>query len=244
MALMLNLILPVCIALFLASRKAARKWLLAGIFGLLVLAILATFSRAGFLTLGVSCLCYLWLLRNRRERFLGPLLLVLLVIALPLVPADYVDRLKTIVSIEDDASGSAQTRLGDIGVALGVVLEHPVIGSGIGMNALALNEARGTTWTQVHNVYLQIAVELGLPGLTMFLLLYARCLGAVNAVLRNTRTDPQSALYCLAEGIKVSLLAFGVAAMFHPVACHFYFYYIAGLALATHNVWLARGGRA
>ena len=40
-------------------------------------------------------------------------------------------------------------------------------------------------------------------------------------------------LFLLAEGIQVSLFAFAIAALFHPVAYHFYFYYIAGLALAA-----------
>jgi len=40
-------------------------------------------------------------------------------------------------------------------------------------------------------------------------------------------------LFLLAEGIQVSLAVFAVAALFHPVAYHFYFYYMAGLALAA-----------
>ena len=37
----------------------------------------------------------------------------------------------------------------------------------------------------------------------------------------------------MAEGIKVSLTVFAIAAVFHPVAYQFYFYYMAGLALAA-----------
>ena len=40
-------------------------------------------------------------------------------------------------------------------------------------------------------------------------------------------------MFLLAEGIPVSLIAFAVAAFFHPVAYHHYFYYVAGLALAA-----------
>jgi hypothetical protein len=44
-------------------------------------------------------------------------------------------------------------------------------------------------------------------------------------------------LFYLAEGIQLSLLAFAVAAFFHPVGYHVYFYYLAGLAVALKNVW-------
>ncbi|MEY4641902.1 MAG: hypothetical protein RLZZ227_1896 [Pseudomonadota bacterium] len=237
MALMLNLILPVCVALFLAERAGGVRLFLGLTFLLMVLGIILTFSRAGFLTMGVSGLCYLWLLRARPERIWFAVLLVLAVAALPLVPDSYVDRITTIVEIEEDESGSAQTRVRDTRVALAVVLANPIIGSGIGVNALAMNDARGATWTEIHNVYLQYAVELGLPGLLLFLVLYFRCLGVTRHVLRRTRgQSPYRKLFCIAEGLQVSLIAFAVAGFFHPVAYHFYFYYMAGLAIAAGAV--------
>jgi hypothetical protein len=36
----------------------------------------------------------------------------------------------------------------------------------------------------------------------------------------------------LAQATWLSFIAFGVAALFHPVAYHFYFYLLAGLATA------------
>jgi hypothetical protein len=39
--------------------------------------------------------------------------------------------------------------------------------------------------------------------------------------------------------LRVSLIAFAVAAMFHPVAYHFYFYAIAGLAVAAASICAA-----
>ena len=40
----------------------------------------------------------------------------------------------------------------------------------------------------------------------------------------------------LATGIRISLLAFGVAAFFHPIAYQFYFFTIAGLAVALRGI--------
>jgi hypothetical protein len=36
--------------------------------------------------------------------------------------------------------------------------------------------------------------------------------------------------------LEISLVAFAVAAMFHPVGYHFYFYILAGLAVALRSI--------
>jgi hypothetical protein len=41
----------------------------------------------------------------------------------------------------------------------------------------------------------------------------------------------------VAGGVQTALCAFAVAALFYPVAYQFYFFLIAGLALAVDNVW-------
>jgi probable O-glycosylation ligase (exosortase A-associated) len=237
LALMLNLLLPLCIALFLNSRKIMTKAVLALITALTVAAIITTFSRTGFITLMVIGAAYLWQLRKRPQRAWIPVVVIAALCALPFIPADYSERISTIVNIEDDSSNSAQSRLTDMKVAAKLAAKSPVIGSGIGMNALALNEARGETWTEVHNVFLQLAVELGLPGMLLFLVLYVHCLKSTGATLRfAVIRDDQRTLFHIAEGLRVSLIGFGAAAMFHPVAYHFYFYYIAGLAIAADGI--------
>ncbi|RPH94742.1 MAG: hypothetical protein EHM68_13645 [Lysobacterales bacterium] len=239
MALMLNLILPLCVALLLASSRAGTRILLASIACLLTVAIVATFSRAGFLTLMVTGLTYFWLYRNRAERVWIPVIVALALLALPIMPSGYVERISTIVNIEDDSTHSAETRLSDMKAAARLTVANPLVGAGIGMNVLALNEVRGETWTAVHNVYLQYLVELGLPGLGLFLLLYVSCLRATGTVLRALQANRSDGLFHIAEGLRVSLIAFAVAALFHPIAYHFYFYSIAGLAIAAAAVCAA-----
>lgn len=238
LALMLNILLPFAIALFLGSRgKTLLRIALGAAICIFVTTIVLTFSRAGFLALAVIFMVYMWRLRRRPERLWIPLALVLMLFALPFVPDSYFDRLSTITNIEADASLSAQTRYSDMLVALQLVAQNPMIGAGAGMNIYAMNEARGETSLEIHNVYLQYGVDLGLPGLLLFLVLYAICLRTAQTVIERARLMPEpNTLFYLAEGIKVSLIAFAVEAMFHPVAYNFYFYYIAGLAVALRTV--------
>jgi O-antigen ligase len=237
LALVLNLILPLCIALFLGSKKPGVRAALLGCICLDTIGVIATFSRGGFLTLGVIVVSYVWTLFKRGQRHWAFLAIFLALVALPLLPSGYVDRLSTITDINSDPSGSAQARWGDTLAALQYVAHHPIVGAGVGMNVLALNEVRGPTWTVIHNVYLQYAVDLGLPGLILFLLLLTGCLKGLNGVRRRTADVPaMEELFYLAEGLRISLIAFAVAAIFHPVGYHFYFYYIAGLALAAKTI--------
>jgi len=245
LALMLNMILPLSVALLLLTRRPALRWLLGAVICLDCIAIMATFSRGGFLTLGVIGAAYLWILFKRRQRVLAMAAVTAVLLCVPLLPSAYLDRLGTITNIEADETGSAQTRLNDSLVAAEFVVDHPLMGAGIGMNILALNEARGSTWTEVHNVYLEYAADLGLPGLIMFLLLLRAVVKGVGEARRASAADPDGfEVHCLAEGLGVSLLGFIVAAFFYPDAYQFYFYYIAGLAVAARSIAVARIPRA
>jgi O-antigen ligase len=234
LALMLNLILPLTLALILMKpTPGARLVLVAGAL-VSVVAIILTFSRAGFLTLAVTGVLYLARTLRRPGRGWALAVLALALLGTPFLPQGYVDRLSTITDIRSDPTGSAQERWGDTQAAVRFVAANPVVGAGIAMNALALNEYRGALWKKVHNVYLEYAVDLGLPGLALFLVLLAGCIRATAVVKRRAAPRPEGRdLFLLAEGIQTALCAFAFAAMFHPVAYHFYFYYMAGLALAA-----------
>jgi probable O-glycosylation ligase (exosortase A-associated) len=234
LALMLNLLIPFSVALVLtAERPAIRGFLLAAL-AAVVTGVIVTFSRGGFLTVVTVFAAYAWKLRRRPERTWAWVALILALACLPLLPAGYLDRLATITRIEADRTGSAQMRRDDTLAAVSVVLANPIIGTGIGTNVLALNQERGALGIAVHNVYLEYAVELGIPGLVLFVLLLVECLKSAGRMRRRTAGVPgQQQLFCLAEAIQVSLVAFAVAAVFHPVAYHLFFYYVAGLAVAV-----------
>lgn len=237
LALTLNLILPLTVALLCLTRHAVARATLLAILLLEVTGVILTFSRAGFLALTVMLLMYVWRLFRRGRRALGALALAAPLLLLPFLPADYAGRLGTITDVESDPTGSAQERWNDSMAAVNFVLGHPLVGAGVGMNILALNEMRGATWRAVHNAYLETAVDLGLPGFVLFALLLAASVRSASVVRARADASPDlQPLSHLAEGIQTSLLAFAVAALFHPVAYHFYFYYLAGLAVAARAV--------
>jgi hypothetical protein len=70
----------------------------------------------------------------------------------------------------------------------------------------------------------------------LFAWLHIRCFRNARRVERLASLDDAfRPLGPLAAGIQVSLVTFFVAAMFHPIAYQFYFFTIAGLAVALTN---------
>jgi putative inorganic carbon (hco3(-)) transporter len=236
LALMLNLLIPFAAALVASGRGAMQRLVAAAALLLSVAAVIVTFSRAGFLTLAALGVVALVALARRRPLVALGAALVLTVSA-PLIPEGYLGRLGTITDISADRTGSAQGRWNDWTAAVEIAARNPVTGVGLGQNVLALNQQRGATWREVHNVYLQYAVDLGLPGLALFLWLFVSLFRTAARVRRRVSADP--ALWdvgIVAGSVQAAFVAFGVAACFHPVAYQFYFFCIAGLALAVQNV--------
>ena len=237
LALTLNLIIPFTWALLGLTRGPLLRAALLALLVLDVTAVVLTFSRAGFLTLAVILAIIVTRLLRSPKRVWGIAVLATLLLCLPLLSASYWQRLATISSIESDPTGSAQVRRDLSLSALQFILTHPVIGAGIGVGVLGFREQGLQTWNDVHNVYLQYAVDLGLPGLGLFLALLATCLASASAAGHRVGggRDARDAAH-LAQALWLSLVAFGVAALFHPVAYHFYFYYLAGLSAACRTI--------
>jgi O-antigen ligase len=235
-ALLLSVLLPLAAGLFSLERRPAVRALLGAVVVLDAAAVIATFSRGGFLALLVALALGLGPRRGHpasaargRRVVLGALLLG----AALALPGGYLAHMATIGDIEADPTGSAQARWSDMKAAARFIAAHPVVGSGIGNDILALNEARGPLWKSMHNVYLQYGVELGLPGLALFVALLITALRAARQAQRLARSRGDHELALLARAVHAALVTFAMAGFFSTAGYHFPFYYLAGLALAA-----------
>jgi hypothetical protein len=237
LALMINVIIPLTMALLLGSSRPGTRFMLLGMLAMEALTVILTFSRGGFLTLGGILLLYAWKLRRQAERVWVYGILVAGLLCVPLLPSSYFERMSTIIQTEADNTGSAGERWTDMMIAARRAISSPIIGAGVGMNVLAMNEARGGGWLPVHNVFLELTLDLGVPGLLLYVGLLVSCIKSTVRIQRQAADNPDMKdLAHLAQGIHISLLAFTLAAMFHPVSYHPYFYYIAALAIAAEAI--------
>ena len=153
----------IMIAPQIASSKPVirRRWLTLLIFLLVALALLLTASRASFLAL----LAGLLVIATVRYRRLLPLLALaaLLFLVLPQTQ-DYLDRL---VQAFQGADLATQMRLGEWNDSLNLIGRYPLVGVGF----------TGTPdidiYTDVANMYLMMANQIGLSGLLIFLIAMA-----------------------------------------------------------------------
>jgi O-antigen ligase len=92
----------------------------------------------------------------------------------------------------------------------------------------------------VHSRYLQIGADLGVAGLVIFVAIAAFMLRGLHRSLRALAVVPEAGpLRALGGGVRIALVAFLVQAVVYPVAYNFYFYYVAGFAVAVQL--MARG---
>ena len=238
LAMILCLILSLTIGLVFCTRRSLALRITLIVAALLnVTAIMATYSRSGFLMLMTILLCYAIYLWRRGDRVMIIAFIVLVFMAIPVLPAGYTHRLDTIIHFNQDKTNSAQDRLLGMRLAAEYAIQHPVIGVGIGMSVLQLNKLDGDQWVRVHNVYLQYAVDLGWPGLILFLLLlYGSLRTCRRACLICANKPEQRDLYFMAQAVGISLIGYALGAMFYPNGYYFDFYYFAGLAVAVRII--------
>ena len=137
-----------------------------GVLPFLVLAVVSTYSRGGFLALACGGFAYLLL---QRKKFIAVAALALLVIPLVrMLPEAYFSRIDTINSYEEVQDESALARLHVWGVAMRMVPDNPF---GVGLRNFEHNYdrydnsgGRYSTSRSVHNSHLQALAETGYLG--------------------------------------------------------------------------------
>lgn len=213
LALYLSLTIPLTLYLIWTVRRGLYK----AFFCLTALtqagAIMATFSRTGYvaLALGVA----LFLIRRRR----GPAVLLwaaLLTIAVyPFWPANIRARVESI--LDYTKSSSSVTRLGQQLVGWWMFRDNMYTGVGPGNfeeNVKTYIDRVPDKWrvevVGAHNMYVEVLAELGVQGLVLMLLIL---LVGWRTAERARRTAPDPATALMHEVLSVSLAVFAFSAV-------------------------------
>ena len=265
LALNMVAILPIAVMLVMlrSSSPASRLVAALGAF-LMVGATIASQSRAGFMGLG-AMLLLLTVQIGRKKPMVMAAAALALVLALPMVPNSYWARMSSITDASADDTGSRAARKILLAEAFETFLTHPMTGVGAGLFQAYNPKGRTEAWRETHNVLLQVAAELGIAGLGVFLFLLYRAAVAgrqTRALLRRGSapvkkrpwsTPPATAAPAAvlsndeAEFLDVHVGAITAAiagwffcALFASVAYQWTFYYLLALALAPREIILDR----
>lgn len=225
--MMLVILIGLAHALAEPQRLRSRVFLLGS--PLLALGLLSSVVRGAWLGVAVG-LAVLGVRRHRGFALALPLALV----ALPFLPAD--------VGAAGFSSSSSQERIASWSERGGQILERP-LGSGIGASGAAAERAAELAGLdaeifQPDNHYFKAALELGIPGLWLFVLLLAAVLGATLAAERRGPPELQPLALGTAAFVAGSIAASTVATYFEIFPIDLYFWLL--VAVVTMDAAAAR----
>jgi O-antigen ligase/polysaccharide polymerase Wzy-like membrane protein len=240
MALFLVTIVPIAIALSLGSRNLARKFLFGGCAVLMVVGIVLTYSRGGFIGLLVALTFFAWKAGQRRRLEIVVVGFLIVAAFLALVPG-YSLRLASILVPSLDPVRSSEARSGELLRSLYVAIRHPVLGIGMGNYAPEMSY-RGLV---THNSYTQVAAEMGMAALVCYTMFIVTPLKKLGQIARETfETEANSHFYYLALGLQASLIGYMVCSFFASVAYLWYVYYLVGYAVCLRRLYESETGKA
>jgi len=226
------------------ARKRPLPRVLAGI-GLAILAVglIRSGSRGGFLAfLAVTAFVLLRVTTiPARSRLIGLAVIVLFVFG---AASDrYWTQMQTIVHPNDDYNLTAEEgRLQVWQRGMDYMTSHPLFGVGVQnfpvaegtISPQARRQERGlpVRWGAAHNTYVQVAAELGIPGIMLFLALMGGAFAALRRAARWSRRTgrPRGPVAKLSQTLMASLVGFAVGAVFLSLAYTDMLYMLLALA--------------
>ena len=252
-AQILLLTVPLAIFAFLGSRQPRVKLVAAGAVLFALAGIVLTFSRGAAVALFGVLLIIAILQRVRLSHIV--LAGVALAAAVLVVAPDYLLRLESLSGIGGllfeegvDPDGAILGRATENLAALYAFLDHPLFGVGPGQFATTFVAEYGNplglrqiaAGRESHNLYLGIAADTGIIGLTAFMAIaIVTLIGLWRARQYWLSRRPEYAN--LASALFVSGLAYGATGLFLHLSYERYLWFM--LALANSAIWILRQER-
>jgi O-antigen ligase len=178
---------------------------------LIILAVTFCASRGGFLGLVVAAVCLVWRTRRRVRN-----LLLMSALVLPLSLALPVSPIHRLLDPSTDY-GSTQAHLEAWKASLRMIEAHPIAGIGLGnfkilMPSYVASRADIKVDSVAHNMFIEVAAELGLPALLIFLGIFCFTYRTLGRLRRSSSTQPL--IRETASALQAGLLGFAVAGFF------------------------------
>ena len=244
-ALVMVATVPFAVYLLKFGRTAFRRVIGVVALGLIVLALVKSGSRGGFLGM-IAVLVYL-LLRYRAIPSTIRLFVSVAGILLAIVIGSdkYWKQMSTILHPTADYNWTdPQGRRAVWTRGMSYVAHNPVLGLGVGaypvaegtISAISQQRAsagRGFKWSVAHNSFLETAAELGIPGLILFLGIFVASFTALRKIRPRGIYGPgiTARETALAQMLIGSLVGFAVSGFFVSAEYFSYLYFLLGVII-------------
>lgn len=169
--LLLAMGIPFAYCFALSPAKGMWRWwpVAAAFLGLVLMhAVMMTYSRGAMLAAAVGIL---WVLIHHKPRWQSIGASLLLAVSLSVMAGPEIqNRFMSTTNFQTDES--AQSRFGSWAAAWDIAWENPLLGKGIrNSNQYTLNYGADRQGRTIHNQYLQIAADTGIPAAALYLLI-------------------------------------------------------------------------
>jgi len=223
----LVMFIPLCFALALYEERPYLRAVYVGVSGLATVCLLLTQSRAGLVALVCELWVLAWFTKRRAMLIVASVLSLALVISVMFLVKrntttgdTTIINSKTPILLKTDI-GSIIHRVNIWSFTLEQIPKHPFVGIGYGKESYRLvfdqkSEESLPGHEQVrnagtHNIFLELALHVGLPGLLLFVWLVARIAKTTLAEFHRAADFWSKAVLL---GVGVSVIGMGVRLMF------------------------------
>jgi len=222
MALHLVTIIPISAVLAINAKSISKKLALTLCTLVMLGGLVVTFSRGGFLGLVFVTIVLSWKMARTNRVIVAAIAILLITLVIAVAPNAYRER---IVTTNDD---SAIARTDDLKRSIYIAVRHPLVGVGMENYILYSNVNKVT-----HNSYTQVAAEMGIPALAVYLFLLLTSLQSLRKTEQNSvRKGLRDRNYYVSIGLQASLVGFMVSSFFASVAYLWYMYYLVGYSVS------------
>ncbi len=226
------------LALVYALRRPESRWLTIPTIVIGTLAIFLTLTRHTVLT---YFLMFLWFLFKLRDHQRFPLLFTISLIAISsfvmFMPDELWERFG--ILLDPDQDRTIYRRMSYHIIGFDLLSKNTLLGVGVGnfpVNFVDFDyrwiPGRSEVERPLHNLYLQVAVEVGLLGFICFMGILASCLYSINFVKRKSGS---SNISTLAEAIQFSFVSLLIQALFLSSFFNKYLWIYIGLAIVLYR---------
>lgn len=245
-AQIMTVLIPIAGARVATSRGARRAAHALALF-LIAGGVAFTFSRGAIVGLALSApFAVSFRLVGVRHLMLAGVATFCLLVAMP----HYAERVLSIGEVAmqglglragglRNTDGAARGRMTEMMSAALVFAENPILGAGPGLAPLYYDENAGVVGGKVrqgtrrsHNLYLELAAETGVIGLSAFALVIGLAFRDLDAARRRFAVSDR-ALWSFAVGLEVALIVSLTTSLFLHAAYIRYFWLLLGLSISA-----------
>ena len=239
MALILVLIFPTAVALAYLERSAWKKAFWMGGAAVVLLQIVLTGSRGGFLALMIVFPFLAVRLLRRHLKILFGLALVLTVVIFG-VSNPLRDRLSGTLHANEEQTGlkmSNESRLSLLHAGTRMMLANALFGVGLGQFKANIERYGDVPKAHIaHNTYLEIGAEQGVPTLIAFLLVPLAAFRSLRRSERLAAAVDNARLRALSIAIQAGLAGFLVGACFLSAQYENFFWLMLFLSVPMERI--------